>query len=375
MKSRAIALIALTASASAAHALDRSGQPANILFETGNVVEFSLGYANPSIDGTDFATGAKIGNVADSFWVWGGGIKYDINEQWSVALTVDQPYGTEVNYPGDPQFTSLGGTTAIADSYAITAWARYRFNDNWSVHGGLKYQEISADIGLGGGAYGPLNGYNASFAAGGEFGYVVGAAYEIPDIALRVSLTYHSEITHDLKTVETGVPLLGTVKSKTEIVAPEAINLDFQTGIAEDTLLFGSVRYAKYSDTIISPVGFDTVVGPGSDNDSLTDIDNLTDIRIGIGRRFNEQWSGSIALGHQSKGEDKLVSPLAPVNGAKYVVLGAKYDVNERFAISGGVRYTRFGEAFPETGTPDTARAEFKDNSALSLGVKLTYRF
>ena len=375
MKMRALALAAFAASATTAHALDRSGQPANILFETGNVVEFSFGYADPSIDGTDLATGGSIGNSADSFLVWGGGVKYEINDKWSVALTVDEPYGTDIEYPGDSRFTSLGGTSATADSFAVTAWARYKFDDNWSVHGGVKYQEISADIGLGGRAYGPLNGYNAAFASDGGFGYVVGAAYEIPDIALRVALTYHSEITHNLDTVETGVPIFGTVTGKTEVVAPEAINLDFQTGVAQNTLLFGSVRYARYTDTIISPTGFDAVVNPGSDGDSLTDIDNFTDIEIGVGHRFNDKFSGSIAFGHQSRGEDKLVSPLAPINGAKYVSLGAKYDVNEKFAISGGVRYTKFGDAFPETGTPDTARAEYKDNSAISVGVKLIYKF
>lgn len=375
MKTRALAVVAVAASATTAHALDRSGQPSSILFEKGNVAEFSFGQTYPSVDGVDLATGANIRDVANDFFSWGAGIKYDINDQWSVALTIDEPYGTDIEYPGNSSFTSLGGTVAQADSRAITAWARYKFNDNWSVHGGLKYQELSANIGLGGLAYGALNGYDADFSKGGEFGYAIGAAYEIPDIALRIALTYHSEIKHDLDTVETGVPLLGTVRSTTEIIAPEALNLDFQSGIAENTLLFGSIRYARYSDTIVSPEGFDTVVNPATGGDSLTDIDNLTDIKIGIGRRFNEKWSGSIAFGHQSKGEDKLVSPLAPVNGAKYVLLGAKYDVNERLAISGGVRYTKFGEAFPETGTPDVARAEFKDNSAVSMGLKLTYRF
>ena len=375
MKTRVLALAALAASATTAQALDRSGQPNLILFETGNVVEFSFGYADPSVDGTDLATGAKIGNSAKSFWVWGGGIKYDVNDPWSVALTIDEPYGTDVDYPGDPAFTSLGGTKAVANSHAITAWARYKFDENWSVYGGLKYQEISADIGLGGLAYGALNGYNAKFSADGAFGYAVGASYEIPDIALRVSLTYHSEITHENKTKETGVPFFGTVNSKTEIKSPEAVNLEFQSGIAQNTLLFGAVRYARFTQTVISPEGFDAVVNPGESGDSLTDIDNFTDIKLGIGHRFNDQWSGSFAVGHQSKSEDKLVSPLAPINGAKYILLGAKYDVNEKFAISGGVRYTMFGEAFPETGTPDVARAKFKDNSAISMGLKLTYRF
>ena len=228
---------------------------------------------------------------------------------------------------------------------------------------------------MGGGAYGALNGYNAAFSNDGAWGYVIGAAYERPEIALRIALTYNSETNHDLNTVETNVPIFGTVRGVTEVTAPESLNLDFQTGIAANTLLFGSVRYARYSDTIVSPTGFDSVVNPGTSGDSLSDLDNSTDYEIGIGRRFNEKWSGSLAIGYESDGDDDLVSPLAPTNGATYVTLGAQYNVNEMVTISGGIRYTDLGDARPETGTPDVARGNFTDNSAISAGFKISYKF
>jgi long-chain fatty acid transport protein len=377
MKTRVIAAAALAASAVSVQAggLDRSGQPIDILFESGNVVELSFAYTDPTVDGVDLATTAPIANVADSFTTWGVGIKYQFNDAVSFAFIIDEPYGSDVTYPGSRFTTSLGGTSAIVDSTAYTALARYKINENWSVHGGLRYQEISADVTLGGGAYGGLNGYNANFASGGEWGYVIGAAYELPAIALRVALTYNSEITHDLDTVETNVPFFGTVSGVTEVTAPESLNLDFQTGIAANTLLFGSVRYARYSDTIVSPTGFDSVLNPGTAGDSLTDLEDSTDFEIGIGRRFNDKWSGSVAIGFQSEGDDDLVSPLAPTNGTKYISLGAKYTVNEQVSISGGIRYSDLGDARPETGTPDVARGNFTGNSALTAGFKISYNF
>ncbi len=42
---------------------------------------------------------------------------------------------------------------------------------------------------------------------------------------------------------------------------------------------------------------------------------------------------------------------------------------------SGGARYTWLGDADPETGTPDVARANFTDNTALSLGLRIGYDF
>lgn len=377
MKTRVLASAALIVSAASAQAggLDRSGQNVGVLFEDGNVLEFSFAFVDPDVTGTDLATTAAIGNVADSFVTAGVGLKMELNENLSFAFIVDEPYGSDVTYPGSRLTSSLGETSAIVDSTAYTALGRYKFNDSWSVHGGIRYQEIGANVTLGGGAYGALNGYNAAFSTSGAWGYVLGVAYERPEIALRVALTYSSEINHDLDTVETGVPILGTVSGVTEVTAPESLNLDFQTGIAPNTLLFGSVRYARYADTIVSPTGFDTVVGSATTGDSLTDLDNSTDFEIGIGRRFNEKWAGTVAIGFESEGDDNLVSPLAPTNGATYISFGARYDVSETVAISGGIRYSDLGDAQPETGTPDTARGDFTGNSAISAGLKITYKF
>lgn len=378
MKYRVLAATtALVASSSVAYAggLDRSGQPIGVIFEDGNVVEFSFGFTQPSVDGTDLATTAPIGNVADDFVTASVAAKYQFNDKLSFAFIIDEPYGSDVTYPGSRLTTSLGETSAVIDSTAYTALARYKFDQNWSVHGGARYQQISANITLGGGAYSGLNGYNAAFAKGGEWGYVIGAAYELPEIALRIALTYNSEITHDLDTVETNVPILGTVTGVTEVTAPESLNLNFQTGVAANTLLFGSVRYARYSDTIVSPTGFDTVVGATTSGDSLSDLDDSVDFEVGIGRRFNDKWSGSLAIGYQSDGDDDLVSPLAPTNGTKYISLGARYNLNEKITVSGGVRYTALGDALPETGTPDVARGDFSNNSAISAGFKIAYKF
>ena len=371
----ASAVLAATTTLATAGGLDRSGQAIGILFEEGNYAEFSLGYTTPSVDGSDLATTGPTGEVADEFITAGFGLKYQLNDNVSLALIIDEPYGSDISYPTIATSLLLGGTRAVVDSYAVTGLARYKFNENFSVHGGLRYQEISANVSLNGLAYAGLNGYNAAFASDGAFGYVVGGAYERPDIALRVALTYSSEITHDLATQETisGAPI--AAPGTTEVVAPESINLDFQTGIAQNTLLFGSVRYAKYSDTIVAPAAFDAAVdGIPGNGTSLTDIEDSFDYTLGIGYRFNEKWSGSAAIGYSSTGDDNLVSPLAPTNGNRSLSLGARYTHNN-MVISGGIRYTDLGNALPETGTPDTARANFTDNSAVSVGMRIGFRF
>lgn len=114
---------------------------------------------------------------------------------------------------------------------------------------------------------------------------------------------------------------------------------------------------------------------PTGSGSSITDIEDSTDYEIGIGRRFNDKFAGQIAIGLQTGGSDTLVSPLAPTDGARYLSVGGSYQINDAITLSGGVRYTRFGDAQAETGTPDTARADFNDNSAVSAGFKISYSF
>ncbi|QUJ77603.1 outer membrane protein transport protein [Sulfitobacter albidus] len=356
--------------------LDRSGQDIDIIFETDNRLELSFGTTRPSIDGTEngsTGTAARINNVGDGFNLGSGALRYNITDQIAVAVVVDEPYGTDIAYGGNPAASALGGTSATVDSFAITAIGRYKFDDRFSVHGGIRYQEIEADVTLGGLGFGGLNGYRGSFASDGAVGYLVGAAYEIPDIALRVALTYNSEITHDLRTTETigGVPVAPA--SVTEITAPESLNLSFQSGIAEGTLVFGSVRYARYADTRVSPAFFDSAVNPGSSGDSLTDIEDSVDLEIGIGRQFTDRFAGSISIGYSATDSDDLTSPLAPVNGSRNVSIGGSYKLTQDVTLSGGVRYTSFGDARPATS--GAARADFDSNSAVSAGFKIAYSF
>jgi long-subunit fatty acid transport protein len=369
-----VALVGVTATAAHAGGLDRSGQPIGIIFEDGNYAEFSFGMIQPDVSGVDVLTN-PIGNVADNFTQLGGGIRFQFNDTFAGALIVDQPFGSDITYPGNPLSTMLGGTSAVASSTSITALGQYQMNERVSFHGGLRYQTIEGDITLAGLSYGAvppggLNGYNVSLAKDGAWGYVAGAAYEIPEIALRIAVTYNSAITHSNPTIENIAPS----SPNTTIKSPESINIDFQSGVAADTLVFGSIRYAKWSDLIISPATFDAVVEPGTPNSSISDLSDSTAYTLGVGRRFSDKFSGTVSIGFEDKG-DPLVSPLAPSNGQISLSVGGQYTMDSGVKLSGGIRYTKLGNAMPETGTPDVARADFTGNDALSIGLKVGFAF
>ena len=68
------------------------------------------------------------------------------------------------------------------------------------------------------------------------------------------------------------------------------------------------------------------------------------------------------------------MSPLAPTNGYKGIGVAAVY-TRDNMKVTMGARYLRLGDADPETGTPDVARANMRDNTAIAVGVKVGFTF
>jgi long-subunit fatty acid transport protein len=268
----------------------------------------------------------------------------------------------------------LGGTRAEASTTAITALAKYKLNDNFSVFGGLRHQSAEGDIRLQGAAYGGVSGYEVNLSKDSATGYVLGAAYEKPEIALRVAFTYNSAITHKMTATETGpvVAITDPLNQATpiEVKTPESFNLEFQTGVAQDTLVFGSIRHVKHSQFRVDPTGIVAVTGGG-----LIDLEDSTTYRLGVGRRFSDRFAGSISVAYEAASSDDLVSPLAPSNGYTQLAVGGSYDINDKTKFSAGISHTWIGDARPETGTPDVARATFSGNSAWGFGAKISVKF
>lgn len=369
MQRMTMALAALTVTTGLAHAggIDRSGQDNAILFEPGRAMELSFGSVMPKVSGTDIATGAKIGNVAADYTQLSFGYKADLTDTLSYSLTLDSPFGADVAYGGSPFASSLGGTTALARTTALTGLVRYKVGGNVSVFGGPRIQQADAHVDLRGLAYGPFNGYSVDLSSNTAVGYVVGAAYEKPEIALRVALTYNSAITHKFDTLETVGPVtVGTAPTKVD--TPQSINLDFQTGVAANTLVFGQIRWVEWSAFRLDPAFFTSKAGGG-----LIALKDTTTFTLGVGRKFSDAWSGAFSVTYEKPGA-KLVSPLAPTTGQIGATLAAVYTVNN-MKITAGINYTELGDADPETGTPDTARARFTGNSAVGVGVKVGFTF
>lgn len=362
--------------------IERAPQSLGVMFEEGNYVELSFGGVNPDVSGRDLAVfgGRGTGDVAKGYGFAGIAYKHQFNENLSGVFIMEQPFGADIGY-GVGDSVAFGGTQVDVNSTTYTALLRYKFANNFSVHGGLRGSHADGNVTLSGAAYGALSGYNVDMDSAWGVGWVAGVAWERPDIAARVSLTYNSPVEHDFDTKEThpGIPgVLSPVESTTTVKTPRSWVLEGQTGVAADTLVFGSIRWVKWSEFRVDPrvlvrnPTVDDPLGFGVDG-GLVELEDTTTYTIGVGRKFTENWSGSLSFMYEPDGKD-LVSPLAPTNGRKGVTVAAIY-THDNIKVTTGISYVKLGDAFAETGTPDVARARMSGNHAWGAGVRIGYSF
>lgn len=371
----AAAVTAASTSLAMAGGIDRSSQFLGPLFEeggaSGSYAQLSFGLIRPE------AAASNVG-VSDSLTNYNSiGLAYKTNftDQLSFALIVEEPYGADIRYG---LATAFAGGGASVSSEQITGVLRYKFNDNWSVHGGIR--ALQADGLIDTFTAGPGGPVPISLSADGDFGFggLIGVAYERPDIALRVALTYNSAIDVDFTGTETvfgdiaRTAILGSSPTSFTVEFPESLNLEFQTGIAEDTLLFGSVRRAFYEGFSVTTPANAGIFGGGLGSINYVNFSsNTTTYSLGVGRRFNENWSGTVSLTYENEGVTPSTTALAPTTGFTSLALGARYTQGP-LSVSGGVSYTKLGNQLVNSAI---GVANFNDNKAIAAGIRIGYNF
>lgn len=359
------ALLAATATSSLAAGIERTAPSTAILFEDGRTLQLSFSTADPSLSGTGGALDpgeAGTGDLFESFLGYSFAYKADINDKSSYAIILDTPHGVDTAYPvlGTSGYS---GTTAELNALQLSGILTYEPAENITVYGGLRVQSLEAQAVL------PFiaapDGYSVDAERDISYGYMFGTAYERPDIALRVALTYYSAIDHTLDTTEV-IPNQATVVSTVDIETPESVNLEFQTGIAQDTLLFGSIRWVDWSSFAISPTLFSS---PAVADAPLVDYqEDWTTYTLGLGRRFSETWSGAVFVSHEPAADYVPLTTLGPVDGRSSIGIAATY-TKDNMKITGGLTYVTLGE------TQNFAATNFDDGDAIGLGLRVAYTF
>ena len=419
LKNLSIAMILATVPMTGAFAaaMDRSGQSISAFLQPGNYAEAGISVLDANVSGKvregytpdpglpASAAGLQntnTGSMADNYYFPAAALKLQLNDKFSLGLLYDQPFGAEATYSASTTTsTVLGegafhngqgqGTSVEVHTQSLSLILGYQPTENWNIYAGPVYQEVKGNVELQGLAYGGsslgLGGYKANIDRTGDFGWLVGAAYQIPEIALKASVTYRSEVKHDVTIKETGgtSTLGGIVTSNngggsTNITTPQSVNLDFQSGIAENTVAFANVRWVNWKDFSIRPYAFgkaSLAAAPGKGFDLVAYSKDQWSANVGVGRKLSEKWGANVSVGWDS-GAGNPVTTLGPTEGYWNIGLGAQYSPAANYFVQAGVKYFWLGDAKAQSGAQfgtDQYIAEFKDNHAIGYGLKFGYKF
>lgn len=153
--------------------------------------------------------------------------------------------------------------------------------------------------------------------------------------------------------------------SSTNLSLPDTFAINFQTGIAADTLLTASYRKASWGKSQI------TIAAPATASIE-TEFSDSEAYSIGVGRKFSESLSGSITYSKEQGGKSTSTSLFSVSNGSEAISIGLQYK-QENMTISGGISQRNVGDI---TVTDATAgQMIYKGNSVTAMGVKVAFAF
>lgn len=389
-----------------AAALDRSGQSISAFLQPGNYVEAGISVLDANVSGKTLPNtlNQDTGSMADNYYFPTAALKLQLNENFSLGLLYDQPFGAEATYKngyanlpaasGGGVFHDGNGnaTNVEVHTQSLSLILGYQPTENWNIYAGPVYQEVKGNVQLQGAAYGGaaptgLGSYKANIDRNGEYGWLAGVAYQIPEIALKTSVTYRSKINHKVNiqessNVTSGLGALVTLNNggaDTSIKTPQSVNLDFQTGIMENTVAFANVRWVNWKDFSIRPYAFGKAAAAATAKgfDLVAYSKDQWSANVGVGRKFSDKWGANVSVGWDS-GAGNPVTTLGPTEGYWNVGIGAQYSPAENYFVQAGVKYFWLGDAKAQSGSQfgtDQYVADFEGNHAIGYGLKFGYKF
>ena len=358
----------LSASSLFAAGADTNGsgtQDYSFVLDSGNSISISRTTSSPKITGA-YADGTVITdafktitiNTMDAKWTQGA---------TTLGIRIGRPYGADLKY-NEGLLATGGNTAANINSQEIGIVAARAISNNVKVFGGVRLNSFwgSHDNPL-------LGSYKYKLEKTSSTGFTIGAAYEIPEIYLRASIQYNSEITHkDTKNTESATAVNGGAETTTplEMIAPGSTIIKLRSAVTEKIVVFANWRSSNWSKFKISGPLHTQVHPTGAD---IYDPDSGIDYTIGGAMSVSDNLNILAGMSRSPKDPDSATeSALSPFNGTSSTFFGATLKINDKLEVTGAISNVSLGDT--SVALP-TGLAPFSKNTAqrVTIATKVSF--
>ena len=288
----AACLLATLGGVAHAGGFSRGSADTDILFEDGNFnMRAGVTYVSPTrkfSSGLPGSEGLVGTSYTDDYVIPSMAIKLNISDNFRCAGTMVDNNGGSATY-AVPKPSGKLEEDFTTNEKALTCGVKFDVGKGsiWLLGGGyvedFDYNRVNATTTPGVMAYLRLSGE--------EYGYRIGAAYTIPEIAFRAQVMYRSGTSYgatgtlSIPAISTTVPATGTGN------LPQSVEAKVQSGIAPGWLAFGSVKWMDWS------VQKNLLVeSPIKDSDDVYNWKDGWTVTGGIGHAFTDRISGLVSL-------------------------------------------------------------------------------
>ena len=337
-----------------AHAggFSRGTADTDILFQEGNfVARAGVTIVSPTKKvSTLNGTAITPTDITPTYYIPSLAVKYQPIDSVACSGTYTQPFAGSTDYTGAAAapgglFPTAGGTDSDALRTRTQEFATHEFGLTCAAFVPVGPGRASL---IGGGFIQTLD-YDQNVAAvpGGAtlslndtgYGYRIGAAYEVPEIALRAQLMYRSAVNVSATGAFTSNATSAAINPNASGTAtfPQSVELKVQSGVAPGWLVFGGIKWTDWS--VFDVLSYNATGTPSTLNFFWRD--GWT-VNGGVAHQFTENLAGQVGLtwdrgvgtGHDLQSPDVWT-----------ISAGGSYTPNEMVELRAGGGISFFGAA------------------------------
>ncbi len=348
-------------------------QDYSYILDSGRSIAITRSAVTPKVSGTH-----PEGYALNNPYATASGIS--MSAKWdysgtSIGISTSSPYLVDLTY-ADGALTNTGAKVTSSETAIIASRA---LSGNVKVFGGVRLNQYKATLNKPflGGAGNPTmtvaGGYQFTLNSGTNTGFALGAAYEIPEIYLRASIQYNSEITHKKAAVSETLGGATTASTNDGIISPSSMIIKLRSAITPKIIAFANWRSSQYKKFVISgPVH--TAAGQGD----IYNPESGTDYTIGAAIVLSDQLTAIVGTSKgQSTDTGALANALTPFKGSSNTFIGASLKVTDTIELNASYALISFGDenAGVPLSTGAGGAAAFTDNkgSRISIGTKISF--